>query len=129
MLFHRAETFNHIVSTTSFGGVGNKSDEMTRMFVNEAMELTRNLGHLDDSDRSSMYSAFSEFDSGNLTQATYVNCPTIHGSTVHVQTTYSPYTEFEPKTCPDFFFRDASSRTKCTFHLYQTISLQFLKHK
>ena len=66
MLFHRAETFNHIVSTTSFGGVGNKSEEMARMFISEAMELTRNLGHLDDSDRSSVYSAFSEFDSGNL---------------------------------------------------------------
>ena len=67
MLFHRAETFNHIVSTTSFGGVGNKSEEMARMFISEAMELTRNLGHLDDSDRSSVYSAFSEFDSGNFT--------------------------------------------------------------
>ena len=66
MLFHRAETFNHIVSTTSFGGVGNKSEEIARMFISEAMELTRNLGHLDDSDRSSVYSAFSEFDSGNL---------------------------------------------------------------
>ena len=66
MLFHRAETFNHIVSTTSFGGVGNKGEEMSRMFISEAMELTRNLGHLDDSDRSSIYSTYSEFDSGKL---------------------------------------------------------------
>ena len=64
MLFHRAETFNHIVATTSLGGVGNKSDELARMFISDAIELTRNLG-LDDSDRSSMASSMSEFDSGN----------------------------------------------------------------
>ena len=64
MLFHRAETFNHIVATTSLGGVGNKNEEMVRMFISDAIELTRTFGHLDDSDRSSI-ATMSEFDSGN----------------------------------------------------------------
>ena len=62
MLFHRAETFNHIVATTSLGGVDN--EEMARMFISDAIELTRTFGHLDDSDRSSI-STMSEFDPGN----------------------------------------------------------------
>ncbi len=69
MLFHRAETFNHIVATTSLGGVGSRNDEMARMFVSDAMELTRNLGHLDSSsERSSIVSGITEFDPGQFAQ-------------------------------------------------------------